>query len=433
MRALIAALSRAFLGRHLVALAAMTLILAADYPIRQRSLVATLSSQVDYAILAELAVFAVMAALLALKVSLPIPLVPPNVLKVAAWGFPLTMAATAAYSPFLRVAIARGFQFVVTALLAYVIAHWASRADLHRFAHAYIVLVVGSIFCGLAFPKDYSQRFTWLYVHPVIAGSMLAIALALLVAYRLDRVGLQEVAPWPTWVYSGLTALVLGALLATRTRGALGAAAVGCSVIIWTTRPRSRRADTIVLATAGVAAVMLVFGSYVTAYVARGESAEKLASLNSRTEVWSQAWDLFTERPLFGHGLTASRGAFVDEFGLGGAHNALFEVLVDAGLVGAVWFVVLILAVLGQTFNLALPASRRSPLRHGDGPLLAGLTMVLVVNAVTDGGVGQAANVENVWLFVVIGWVLSIKRTSVRAGGVDVSRRGPVPHVARRR
>jgi len=94
---------------------------------------------------------------------------------------------------------------------------------------------------------------------------------------------------------------------------------------------------------------------------------------------------------------------FLDNFGLGGAHNAFVEVLVNSGMFGIFWWLALLfLAVRG--------AARLGAERFADGPLLLGVLMTLVVNGLTDGGLGLGATVHGVWLAVAVGWVVAADR-----------------------
>jgi O-antigen ligase len=108
----------------------------------------------------------------------------------------------------------------------------------------------------------------------------------------------------------------------------------------------------------------------------------------------------------------SARGVFLDTFGLGGAHNAFVEVLVNSGVFGtACWFALLVLVVVGavRVARAGLP----------DGPLLVGVVGALVGTAMTAGGLGQAATVQNVWLFLVAGWVVAAPRLEWRVAALD--------------
>jgi O-antigen ligase len=135
-----------------------------------------------------------------------------------------------------------------------------------------------------------------------------------------------------------------------------------------------------------------------------------LATLNSRTTLWSEAFGYLRKRPIFGYGLTASRSLFLDTLGLGGAHNGFVNVSTDAGIVGAAWWLGL-LAILGITLR-RLARQCRFVL---DVALLAGTLAFLVVDSLTTEGLGTPANSAVTWLFVVTAWVVVLQRPSVTA------------------
>ena len=74
-------------------------------------------------------------------------------------------------------------------------------------------------------------------------------------------------------------------------------------------------------------------------------SLSKGVTLNSRTYIWDHALYLIKERPFFGH------GTFTDEqlyeqyvlYGTSHAHNLLLELLLCAGVVGTVGYLVFLL------------------------------------------------------------------------------------------
>ena len=79
-----------------------------------------------------------------------------------------------------------------------------------------------------------------------------------------------------------------------------------------------------------------------------GSGLDEIATLSSRTDLWSVALDAFGQNPIFGYGITSSRGLFYDETGLGGGHNAVINTLVELGIVGIViWGTLIWLVVRG--------------------------------------------------------------------------------------
>jgi exopolysaccharide production protein ExoQ len=192
------------------------------------------------------------------------------------------------------------------------------------------------------------------------------------------------------------------ALVATRSRGSLAAAGIGLAVVALTAQ-RRRRADVVLVTVVVAVAVWLVAATNIVTFLERGDSKQELDTLSGRTEVWGQAWELFQEKPLLGHGFMSARGAFLEKFRLGGAHNAFVEVLVNSGLFGIGWWIaLLVLCVRG--------ASRLVRSRHPDGPIVAGLVGALLGSTLTAGGLGQAATVQCIWLCLVVGWLVAAPR-----------------------
>ena len=77
--------------------------------------------------------------------------------------------------------MARAVQFVIIGVVIHLLATEGTVDTMVRLAHGWIVLMTVSILAGLAYvaPTTGPQvgRFTWLSVHSVSAGSMLAISL----------------------------------------------------------------------------------------------------------------------------------------------------------------------------------------------------------------------------------------------------------------
>jgi O-antigen ligase len=298
-------------------------------------------------------------------------------------------------------------QLIIVTWLCQLIATEADREQLWKFAHAFMVLVVISIGVGLAipFPREFlgEARFTWLLVHPNISGAFMAISSVVLIATLLQRRRQSEFTPWPQWVYLSAFLITFGGLLACRSRGSLAAALVGIGVVLWSQSRRRSRLDLALIGSSLFGCVYLLVAGDIAAWIQRGESDQQITSLNSRTDVWQQSWDLFMHRPWFGHGYMSARGVFLERFELGGAHNAFMEVIVNSGVFGTFWW----LAMLFVAFR---GAGRLGVQRFGDGPLLLGVLSCLAVNALTDGGLGQGTNVHGLWLAAAIGWILAAER-----------------------
>jgi O-antigen ligase len=211
---------------------------------------------------------------------------------------------------------------------------------------------------------------------------------------------------WPTWIYLVLLAVNLGGLLATRTRGGMAGCLVGCFVVAIVHARRANRLDIAVLSVVvGVLAAILV-GDEILTFLTRGQTSENLRTLSARTVLWEEAFRLFGERPLFGYGLTASRGIFFDTVGLGGGHNALINVMVDAGAFGVIVF----LSLIGVLIRSARSVRQHRPGVGDDVPIILGVLAFLAVNSFTAEFMATPGNVANIWFLVLVGWVVVLIR-----------------------
>lgn len=403
-------------ARGWVATLPLVLMVASDYDFRLRAADESLSGRPDAAIVFEIAVYAAVTAFMLVFIGRPPRWRRSSKLLFATWGFGVSMMMTAFYAIYPVLAMVRGIQLLVVCGLAQVITRHASRLQLHRLAHAYVVLVSVSVVAGLALPFARSpiraNRFNWLYVHPVVTGTYLGLATIILFGYLIIRrrqqeaaFGRQQQAPlWPWRVYACLLAMNATALIATRTRGAIAATVCGCLVTAFMVAPPVRRLDLLVVLPAICLVTGLLFGSQIVTFVERGDSIEQLQTLNTRTDLWGQALDFFKEKPFTGYGLTASRGLFLEATGLGGAHNGFVNVLTDGGLLGIGWWLALLILLARL---LSSGVVRRLIV---EAPLLLGLLTFLLVSSLTFEGLGTPANVSNIWLFVLVGWAGVIGR-----------------------
>ena len=418
-----------------VALSALAMMVVSDYKLRVRSNEDSLSASPDFQTLAEIGLYGLVLALLVRSLLLVrAQATPATPVLFLAWLYAGYMWVSAVWSVYPLLALVRGWQFAVTAVLAAALARLATRADLHRLAHWYVATVSSSVVFGLLvqLPRQprMQDRFNWLFVHPVIAGTWLGVAVVVvlwLLLTRSERAGLPR---WPAWAYGGALLLVGGGLLGTQTRGAIGGCTVGVAVLLLV-RYRRQAVEVGVLGAGAVVLVGLLFLPRIVTFLSRGESTERITSFNGRTPLWTQAYELVLASPLFGYGTTASRGLFFDTVGLGGAHNAIINVLVDGGLIGfALW-----LGVLAGCARLIGPALRTGA-GAVDAPLLAAVLTFLFVNGGTTEGLGFVANVSSTWLYVVVGWLAVLCRRPAPVlpppGARPVPARAPVDAPRRR-
>jgi exopolysaccharide production protein ExoQ len=394
-------------GKTWIAFALLLMMVVSEYRFEGRSQQEALAGNADTRATAEVVVYVLVAVLCLMYVARPPTGRRLPSLLVMRWGFTLSMLFVAFFSPFPKLAIVRAVQLIIVTWLCQLIATEADREQLWKFTHAFIVLVVVSIGVGLAipFPREFigEARFTWLLVHPNISGAFMAIASVVLIAALLQRRRQSAFTPWPQWVYFCAFLVTFGGLLACRSRGSLAATLVGIGVVLWSQSRRRSRLDLALIGSSLFGCVYLLVAGDIAAWLQRGESDQQITSLNSRTDVWEQSWELFLHRPWFGHGYMSARGVFLERFELGGAHNAFMEVIVNGGLFGIFWWI----AMLFVAFR---GAGRLGAQRFGDGPLLLGVLSCLLVNALTDGGLGQGTNVHGLWLAVAIGWILAAER-----------------------
>jgi O-antigen ligase len=396
----------------------LAFVVASDYKFRLRANNDTIQGQADIFVVIEVATYALIAAFLFWRFKPTFRLRRADAVTYLGYAYIVVCVGSALYSPYHALALVRAGQMVVVLAFARSVARHADPAAPHRIAHAYAVLIAGSTIFGVLvpYPKLPSQpgRFTWLYIHPVEAGMLLAIAVIILTAYLLGSRVPRNGPRWHLGVYAVLWLICVAGLLATGTRGAALGAVVGIVVVVATRWRGIRKLEIALLGGIALGGVALALGPQITAFVARGESAAQLATLNFRTDLWSQALADFAQHPLYGFGFTADRGLFLDTTGLGGGHNAIINLLVDTGLVGtAVWFALLI--GIGVTAYRLRPRGMAT-----DRGLVLALLVGMFANSMFTDELGAPANAMCTWLFVLLAWVGILRgareRSTARSG-----------------
>lgn len=386
----------------------LAIMLASDYKLRSRDIDQAVGGSADLTVLLEIGIYGLAALFLVYRFGLRLPTRRTTGLLFAGWAFAGFVAMSSLWSPFKSLGVVRGGQLLITMLVAHTLATRATRADLRRLAHTFIAIVLVSVAIGVAHPfprtKHTEDRFNWLFVHPVIAGVYLGIAVLLTVGYLIRWNAPQE-RLWHPAFYAGAMAVLVGALVMTGTRGAALGCAAGLVVLLFTARGPRGRVDVLVLGAAVAALGVLAFSDTILAFVARGETTEKLASLNSRTDLWALAMKAYAESPVFGRGLGASRGLFLDDIGLGGGHNAFINALVDNGAVGAAIFAGLLLTLGFVLLMLARHRTLRS-----DAGMLLGILGFFLADSMTTEGLAAPANVSGIWLLLLIAWTETLRR-----------------------
>lgn len=395
----------------------LLLIVFTEYKIRRRSIDDLLNGSIDPMIAAELLAYGIVGIW---SVARLIPARPKlDGLMVLMWGYMLTTSVSALYSAFPMLALARAVQLVIIGTVVQLVASQGTTQTIRRFLHGWIVLLSVSIVVGLAYvaPTTGPQegRFTWLSVHSVSAGSMLALSVPVLFGLWLAA-GRRRL-PWPRWVYGALFSVHLVFVLLTRTRGSIGGAIVAIGVMAWLSSGRKARPELVLGSLVAGGALALAFGRPVLEFLTRGETVDQIGTFNRRTEIWSLAWSSFLDRPIFGLGFNSAKGIFFDETGLGGAHNAAINVMIDLGVAGLIWWTSLIIGAIVVLCRLRT-AERRSPVlldgasgtARFDSLILIGVFTSMLINSITTEGLGAGVNVSAIWLFVCAAWLTILAR-----------------------
>ena len=408
--------------RELLWLVPLLLIVATEFKIRRRSIDDVLTGAIDPMIAFELAVYAVVGVWALWRLVPSKPRLSP--LTMVMWGYILTTSVSALYSAFPMLALARAVQLIVIGTVVQLLASEGTPRTISRFLHGWVLLLSGSIVAGLLYvaPTTGPQegRFTWLSVHSVSAGSMLALSVPVLFGLWLSAA--RRPLAWPRWIYGSLFVIHLVFLLLTRTRGSIGGAIVAVAVMAWLSSGRRMRPELVLGSLVVGGALALAFGRQVLEFMTRGETVDQIGTFNRRTEIWALAWQSFLEHPFFGLGFSSAKGVFFDETGLGGAHNAAINVMIDVGLAGLVWWFALLvgsLVVLGRLRSVERRSSMLLPGATGparsDTLILIGLFTAMLVNSITTEGLGAGVNISAIWLFVVTAWLTILDRSQLDA------------------
>jgi exopolysaccharide production protein ExoQ len=391
---------------------ALTLIIASDYELRQRDPTDALSASIDYAIVVELGLYGLVAGYLALthagtpKIGRMRPHLYFACLLIG------LMALSLSYTPYTEYAAVRVVQMGILLLLVLLGVAYTTRAHYHRFAHAYLALVVLSALYGVMVPSTpigglQQGRFTWLAIHPTVSGVLAGLAVIVAMAYvaagRRPRPGPM----WPQPVYVGALVVVGAALLGSHTRGAILGAAVGALVLVLALRRGRTMIESVLVITVLLVGVGLAASEPVADFFQRDASPESLASLNNRTGLWDVSMTAVAENPMFGYGVTAAQGIFYEETGLGGGHNAVVNLVVELGVVGLLTWLALIVSLFVGTRRLAKDG--RDHLAF-DRALILAVLVFLLVDGIFFQGPGAVTNVASTWLFICVAWLSVAQR-----------------------
>ncbi len=421
---------RAWFDRWWVPCMILPMMVASDFKWRRRAASQALGGSIDVQVLIELAVYGAVLLYIVYKYDRAPRWGRTDNLLFSMWAWTSIVFLSAFYSVYPKLGIVRAGQFVIVAILAQTIASRATIAHMHRLAHGYMILVAGSVALGYVWhgPLNHlvAGRFHWMYVHPVPAGVYVMCGMVIAAAYY-KAAPLRDVLNfWPRWAYGAVCGWIGLALVLTKTRGSIAAGMVALAFVVLFHTPTRTKVSACALGLLSAAVAVLGVGPIILAYLERGNSAQQLATLNDRTNLWSVAISDYLRRPLTGYGLGASRGIFLDSVGLGGGHNAFVNVLVDQGGIGMAAFLAVIGVILWRLFRYP-----RGSVGYRESFLLVPLFVGLLVNSMTAEFMAVQANDAAIWLFAIIAWVTVISRAQRSADAAaleaDVAAASPEP------
>lgn len=241
-----------------------------------------------------------------------------------------------------------------------------------------------------AVPHSPIPRFAWFYVHPIAAAILTGFAI---------------LAVWTRTRFEDGRRLTVGAMavlvpllaVLALTRSRVPAIAVFAAIAVITLRMRAPQ--WVIAATA--AGAVLVVGIYLSVgpnilkwvahnsdnplirFALRNDTADEIATLSGRDELWKAARQLFEAHPGQGYGYGGTRLVLLAAVPWAGdAHNALIQSVVDVGVVGTL--PLLAAMALGLAAALARPGHAVPGRRqYVQATALAYLVFVLL-NASTD-------------------------------------------------
>lgn len=144
--------------------------------------------------------------------------------------------------------------------------------------------------------------------------------------------------PW----YALLLLFSLVSLVLSQTRAAIVGLLLGGFIILMFSK-RGKLGALVTLVVAPIVA-LCTMGGVIWTFMERGQTAEQMGTLSSRTEWWGLAWRTFLQQPLTGFGAYAGgRFAVLAKAGFGGTgtmHSDYLEVIVGTGIWGLIPLIV---------------------------------------------------------------------------------------------
>ena len=167
-------------------------------------------------------------------------------------------------------------------------------------------------------------RLILAYAHPLLTGDLLSLTVICVFAASMRK-------RWKAILIPALLCL----LWLADARGPTGGVIIAMIAMrVLKLRRNDVRAVAVMLVISVILAVALVVNDSLLR-MSTALMTDDVSTLNSRTELWKQAWAYIIESPVAGCGYYASRYLLVKNFPWAGhAHNSFIETLLTTGLIG---------------------------------------------------------------------------------------------------
>ncbi len=207
----------------------------------------------------------------------------------------------------------------------------------------------------------------------------------------------------------GVLPMLFAAMIAAGSRGPVLAFLFGLVILVAlsATGARARRRLAQVVAGLLIATILvpvIIPGSAAGRALSAIVGGASGLSSNGRTQLWSQAFTLFGQHPLFGIGTGGFSGLNVESY----PHNILLEVAAELGLIGLVVLVGFLVTSLTRLISTWRVAWREEKL---DAAVLIALFLTALVNAFFSGAIQDN---HEIWLWAGLGIGMSTRMTRMR-------------------
>ncbi|MEL7496744.1 MAG: O-antigen ligase family protein [Planctomycetota bacterium] len=284
--------------------------------------------------------------------------------------------ASTLWSPLRKVTLGQTFSLLCCVLLSIVVCELARCRKTEQWMLMSIMTACAlyslSVVVGLVVAPAYIglDRFESGIYHPTNIGATASIGMVLTVGIHfLFRYR------WALWLVIISSPIHLLALIAAKNRLSLAIATLMVlGLFLW---KANRKVLPIVgLVVAAITVAVLIVDPRLnvaktalsggTEYVARGQGSRNISEFSGRKEMWDVMVRSYLESPWLGHGYAVSSetGEVLVWYKKENhtAHNAVLQVLVSTGLIGALLFAIFLLQLVLACFYCNLSKRRRTPM-----------------------------------------------------------------------